>query len=100
MVKADDIIRIYPWSERDDEIQTKIKEPQPFNLESLSELTKHSHKVFLHRVNAQQTHYPQFRIGHDVDMNTIVEIISNWLNKSKYGVYKTMLQAERSNEIG
>ena len=90
----------YTWSARDDGIQTRIKEPQSFNPESLSELTKHSHKVYLHRRNAQQTHYSQFRIGHDVDMNTIVETMSNWPNKSKHGVYENMLQAERSNEIG
>ena len=100
MKKADRRIHIYPWSERDDGIQTRIKDSQSFNPESLNELSKHSHKLFLHRGNAQQTHYPQFRIGHDVDMNSILETMSNWLNKSRHGIYENMLQAERSNEIG
>ena len=94
MKKADDTIQIYPWSERDDGSQPRIKDTQSFNPETLSELSKHSHKIFLHRENVQQKQYPQFRISHDTNISTVVEVMSSWFNKSKHGIYENMLQVE------
>ena len=61
---------------------------------------KFLHKLFVPKAGKETTIYPQVRIGHDVDFNTLREELSSWLTSYGHGIFYNMLQEEDGTDIG
>ena len=97
LAQIDSKIALLPWNDHSSSPPITSKSKMP---DTVTGTHKFLHKLFAPKIGMDTTVYPQVRLGHDKDFQTLREEIHSWVSSYNHGMFYNMLQEEDGTDIG